>query len=295
MKKYLILTLGIAVLVVAAASQETSAPQHKPKPSAARIAAPERSATPASAPAQTTSPTYSTTTAAEPAASSQTYSAPAVTAPEQDSPQREMPAPALAQRAQTAPPADDYILPVGTTLRMKLQSAISTSTNKVGDTFTANVTQPVMVGGRTMIPMGASVQGRIIQLTEPRRIRGVPIIDLKPETVIMPSGESYSFSAVVVDTTDPKHHDVDEEGRIKGQGHNAADLRNLIVGAGVGGVVGAVLEQTKRATLIGAGIGTTAMLVHWLIKRRTEQLPAGTELYVELSRPMTMTTAMARR
>ncbi len=90
---------------------------------------------------------------------------------------------------------------------------------------------------------------------------------------------------------------MDEEGRIKGQGHNAADLRNLIVGAGIGGVVGAVLEQTKKATLIGAGIGASAMLVHWLIKRRTEQLPAGTELYLELSRPMTMnmTTATAGR
>ena len=189
------------------------------------------------------------------------------------------------------------MLPVGTTVRMKLQSAISTSSNKIGDSFVGNVSQPVMVGGRTIIPIGASVQGRITQLNEPRRIRGVPVIDLKPETVIMPGGESYNFSAVVVDTADPKNHDVDEEGRIKGQGHNAADLRNLIVGAGIGGVVGAVLEQTKRATLIGAGIGTSAMLVHWLIKRRTEQLPAGTELYLELSRPMTMnmTTATAAR
>src|SRR5436853_419582 len=83
------------------------------------------------------------------------------------------------------------------------------------------------------MPAGASVQGRITQLSEPRRLRGVPVIDLKPESVTMPTGEIYNMSAVVVDTADPKHHDVDEEGRIKGRGHTAADIRNVAVGVGI--------------------------------------------------------------
>jgi hypothetical protein len=45
--------------------------------------------------------------------------------------------------------------------------------------------------------------------------------------------------------------------------------------------------------LIGAAIGATVTVTHWLGKHRSATLPAGTELVMELSRPMTMTTAVA--
>src|SRR5258706_3129537 len=112
MKKNLLVTLGLAIVVVAgaAASQETSAPQRKAKPSAGRIASHDATPTPAQTlPAATSSMTSTTTTATQPAPSSQSapvsYSAPAATAPMQDSPQRETAAPAAIQLAQTTMPA----------------------------------------------------------------------------------------------------------------------------------------------------------------------------------------------
>jgi len=38
-------------------------------------------------------------------------------------------------------------------------------------------------------------------------------------------------------------------------------------------------------------IGATATVTHWLSKHRSAMLPAGTELVMELSRLMVMTTA----
>src|SRR5260370_9438031 len=106
------------------------------------------------------------------------------------------------------PAANGLMVAVGASLRIKLESALSTSTNKVGDTFSGRVTDAVVRDGKTLIPAGASVQGHLTQVSGPRRIRGVPVLHLIPESVTMPSGETFTMSAVVVDTADPKNHNV---------------------------------------------------------------------------------------
>jgi hypothetical protein len=42
-------------------------------------------------------------------------------------------------------------LPSGTAVHMKLETPISTQTNKVGDTFASRVTEPVMLNGKTVM------------------------------------------------------------------------------------------------------------------------------------------------
>jgi len=45
--------------------------------------------------------------------------------------------------------------------------------------------------------------------------------------------------------------------------------------------------------LIGGGIGATLTVAHWLGKKRSAVLPSGTELMMELSRPLAMTAETA--
>ena len=49
---------------------------------------------------------------------------------------------------------------------------------------------------------------------------------------------------------------------------------------------GNVALYATEDPFIGAGTGATASLVHWLVKSRDAYLPAGTEIIMELSRPM---------
>jgi hypothetical protein len=44
-----------------------------------------------------------------------------------------------------------------------------------------------------------------------------------------------------------------------------------------------------KGVLIGATIGATATVARWLGKKNSATLPAGTELVMELSRPLEMT------
>ena len=112
--------------------------------------------------------------------------------------------------AQTTSP-----VPAGTALMVRLDTTLATFSNKAGDPFRAKLTQPVVINGSTLIPMGAIVEGRVTKVSEPRRISGKPSIGLLPEAVIMPTGERYYLDATLTDTNIPGT-DVNSEGQFKG-------------------------------------------------------------------------------
>jgi hypothetical protein len=177
-------------------------------------------------------------------------------------------------------------VPEGTALRVKLETTISTFSSKVGDPFQGKISQAVVVDGKTMIPAGATVEGRVTKLSEPRRIQGKPTIVLFPEHVIMPDGQRYMLNAVLVDT-DIKGTDVNQEGQFKGAGHDRRDQIEVGGGTGAGMLVGGLIGAGP-GLLIGGAIGASATTTHWLVQRRSAVLPSGTQLVLELSRPMTM-------
>ena len=201
------------------------------------------------------------------------------------------PANAAAQAAKTdaqAKPAAPPALPVGTAIRMKLETPLYTGSTKPNSEFFGRVLEDIKLNGKVIIPVGSSFQGHVMQVSNPRRFKGKPMIQLKPESVTLPNGQKYVISAAVVDTNKVNGTDVDEEGRIKGPGHTDRDPMEIGAGTGAGAIIGAIAGGAK-GSLIGAGIGAGGTLVHWLTKHNYAYLPAGSEIIFELSRPMTIT------
>jgi hypothetical protein len=186
---------------------------------------------------------------------------------------------------QTAP------VPAGTALMVRLETTLATFSNRPGDPFRGSITQPVMVNGQTAIPVGAIVEGRVTKVTEPRRISGRPTITIMPEAVIMPTGERYYLDATLTDTNIPGT-DVTSEGQFKGEGHDRRDQLETGGGAAGGMLIGG-LAGGPVGVAIGGAIGATATTVHWLSKHRSATMPAGTQLTLELNRPMERTTVTA--
>lgn len=186
--------------------------------------------------------------------------------------------------AQTSPP-----VPAGTALIVRLDTTLATFSNKPGDPFQARLTQPLVVNGQTLIPAGATVEGRVTKVTEPRRISGKPTIGILPEAVILPTGERYYLDATLVDTN-IHGTDVNQEGQFKGSGHDRHDTIETGAGTAGGMLVGGLIGGGP-GVLIGGAVGATSTTVHWLVEHRSATLPAGTELTLELNRPLTMTTA----
>jgi hypothetical protein len=189
--------------------------------------------------------------------------------------------------AQTAAP-----VPAGTALMVRLETTLATFSNRPGDPFRGSITQPVMVNGQTLIPAGAIVEGRVTKVSEPRRISGRPTITILPEAVIMPTGERYYLDASLTDTNIPGT-DVTSEGQFKGEGHDRRDQLETGGGAAGGMLIGG-LAGGPVGVVVGGAIGATATTVHWLSKHRSATMPAGTQLTLELNRPMEMQTTAAQ-
>ena len=183
-------------------------------------------------------------------------------------------------------------LPTGTAVKMELETTLATFSSKTGDPFSARVTEPVVVNGKTVIPIGATVEGRVTKANEPRRIAGKPTIAIFPEHLVLPNGDRFMLNASLIDTNARHSTDVNMEGQFKGAGHDGKDLTEIGMGTGGGMLVGG-LAGGGKGLLIGGAIGATATVAHWLGKHRSAMLPAGTELVMELNRPMTMTTTVA--
>ena len=181
-------------------------------------------------------------------------------------------------------------LPTGTAVNIKLETTLATFSSKAGDPFSARVTQPVVIGGNTVIPIGATVEGRVTKANEPRRIAGKPTIAIFPEHLILPNGDRFMLNASLVDTNARHGSDVNSEGQFKGAGRDGKDLTEIGMGTGGGMLIGG-LAGGGKGFLIGGAVGATVTVAHWLGKHRSAMLPAGTELVMELNRPMTMTVA----
>jgi len=183
-------------------------------------------------------------------------------------------------------------LPTGTAVKMKLETTLATFSSKAGDPFSARVTEPLVMDGKTVIPIGTTVEGRVTKSSEPRRIAGRPTIAIFPQNLILPNGDRFTLNASLVDTNAGHGTDVNTEGQFKGAGHDGRDMTEIGLGTGGGALIGA-LAGGGKGFLIGGLVGATVTVTHWLSKHRSAMLPAGTELVMELNRPMTMTTAIA--
>jgi hypothetical protein len=178
-------------------------------------------------------------------------------------------------------------VPAGTALMVRLDTTLATFSNKPGDPFQAKLTQAIVVNGNTLIPAGAIVEGRVTKVSEPRRISGKPSIGILPEAVILPTGERFYLDATLTDTNIPGT-DVNSEGQFKGSGHDRRDV--VETGGGtLGGMLIGGLIGGGPGIAIGGAVGATATGVHWLAKHRSATLPAGTQLTLELNRPLTLT------
>jgi hypothetical protein len=189
--------------------------------------------------------------------------------------------------AQTIAP-----VPAGTALMVKLETTLATFSNKAGDPFRGQLSQAVVLNGRTVIPAGATIEGRVTKVAEPRRISGKPTIGILPEALILPTGERFFLDATLVDTNIGEGTDVNQEGEFKGSGHDRRDQLETGGGAAGGMLIGGLIGGPP-GILIGGAVGAGSTGAHWLSKHRSATLPAGTTLTLELNRPLAMTPAVA--
>jgi hypothetical protein len=193
--------------------------------------------------------------------------------------------PALAAAADE----ETFTLPAGSTLQVRLMTALSTAANQQGDPFSGTVVEPIFSEGVEVVPVKSTLEGRVAFVKSPGRVKGVGEMRLVAETITTPEGVKYTIAAGLEDAQGAEGAKVkDEEGTIKGSGKSKKDAAiESGVGAGVGAGAGSIAAGGSGA-LYGAGIGAAAGLVHTLFKRHKDIiLPQGTELTFVIQRTTT--------
>jgi hypothetical protein len=182
---------------------------------------------------------------------------------------------AAAPARAAAPVVREVTLPAGTTLRLRLQSAIASDTSKVEDPVRAELTEALTVNGTTVLPAGTAVVGNVTEVERSGRVKGRARLAYR-FNALTHAGERYDIVSA------PLAHEAEAT---KGE-----DATKIAVGAGAGAVVGALLgggDGAAKGAAIGGAGGTGVVLA---TRGDEVKLGPGATVTTRLTAPLTVRT-----
>lgn len=189
---------------------------------------------------------------------------------------------------RVTPAARLYTVQRGERLRVRMNSTLSSKTARVGDTFTANVTESVYSdNGVVVIPEGSRVTGRVNSVVAARKGGKPGTIDVSFNSVRLPNGVTRRINGSLTDL-DSDDAKSDNEGTASGDKMKHRKII-FIGGGGAGGaVLGGAIGGGKGALiggLLGAGAG---LLGERMTKGEDAEVRSGTEFGVILNQPISL-------
>ena len=175
--------------------------------------------------------------------------------------------------AKSAPVVRELTVPEGTLLHLKLTTSVASDTTRVEDPIGAELSQPIMIGGRTAVPAGSKVSGVVTAADGAGRVKGRARLVLG-FTSLNIGGTRYDMKA------EPISQLADAT---KGE-----DATKIGIGAGAGAAIGAIVGGKKGAAegaAVGGGAGTGVVLA---TKGNEVRFAAGTDVSTRLTAPLTV-------
>jgi hypothetical protein len=177
-----------------------------------------------------------------------------------------------AQSANLPPAAKfrEYTVPEGTTLSLRLATAINSGTARVEDRVEATLAEAVSVGGADVLPAGSTLEGNVAAVEASGKIKGLARITLH-------------FTSMAAAGRDDRY-DIDATYSETAEATKRSDATKIGIGAGAGAAVGGLLGGkggAAKGAAIGGGAGTAVVLS---TKGDEVERPAGARLTVRLKR-----------
>lgn len=182
-------------------------------------------------------------------------------------------APGTGAGSKAAEAPQPIVVPAGTTITVRLASAVGSKTSNTGDVFMASVAEPVTVDGKTVIPKGADAKGQVVEAKALGKIKGEARLKLALTSVTI-KDKAYAIESSVSSRS------------AKGKGKRTAVT--TAGGGGLGALIGGIAGGGKGAAigaLAGAGAGFAGGA---FTGNKQIELPAETALSFELTAPLTI-------
>jgi hypothetical protein len=135
----------------------------------------------------------------------------------------------------------------GSTLNLTSGSKICTNTSKVGEHFTATVTNAITGSNGAVIPAGATADVEVTELKRSENANDNVVMGFRVTSVRF-GGHTYPVSATT---------SYAEVNKVRNQPRNK-DIQKVIGGAAIGAIAGQILGKSTKATVIGAAAGGAA-------------------------------------
>lgn len=168
--------------------------------------------------------------------------------------------------------AQSRVLPAGTVIFVRTTTPLQSATAKTGQTFDANVEESIGVDEYTVIPSGSKIRG-LVTLVTPANRQQSGVIDVVFDRLTLPNGTTYSIRGKLTSTDSAERRQI------------ANDPNGHVVLVGGRGGIGAAIAaagSSQNSNNIFAALGNL------LSEGRDVNVPAGTQLAVELENAVTL-------
>jgi hypothetical protein len=181
-----------------------------------------------------------------------------------------VPSSAPAAQASSAPRASGEV-PAGTQITIRMIDDVDSQVAQVGQTFRGSVDEPVVVAGRTVIPRGADVVTKLVDMKDPSKLSGGGQLTLDLASVAI-NGKPVEVESQAVSQ----------------QGESRSRDSATVIGgtAALGAIIGAIAGGGRGAAIgavSGAGAGTAVQV---LTQGPRVRVPSETRLTFSLQQPL---------
>ncbi len=164
---------------------------------------------------------------------------------------------------------DGPIIPAGTPLHVRLDESLGTKHDSAGERFYASLADPIVMNGRTLIPVGTRFSGLITESKQSGHVKGRAVLAIR-----LDSFEWHNRQYPI------------QTSSIASVGHKKKGLRWIAGGGGLGAVIGGIAGGGAGALIggaAGAGAGTAGAFA---TGKRDVHMGAETPLTFTLSKPL---------
>ena len=192
------------------------------------------------------------------------------------------PAPSRPRNANSDPddkPSRRALVPDGLEMKIRLNTQISTKTNREGDKFTAVVLDPSDYSE-------AVIEGHVASINKSGRATGKTELAMAFDTIRLRDGRSSRFAGQVEKVYQSESvKTVDEEGNVETSSRTKDTATRTIGGGALGAIIGGIAGGGKGAAIgaiLGAGVGAGSVYVQG---GKELQLDPGTEILIRSAAP----------
>ena len=164
----------------------------------------------------------------------------------------------------------EYTVPEDTTLRLSIETPLSSETAKLEDVVEATLASPVSVDNVEVLPAGSTVRGTVTGVESAGKVKGRASMALQFNTLI------------VRDERVP----ISSRWSAQAESTKKSDAKKIGIGAGAGAVIGGLIGGGKGAATgaaIGGGAGTAMVLTS---EGKPIVLSKGEDISVKLLNPI---------